>query len=248
ELRKFRPSAVPTDALVEIQRAAHQIFGRWGFLEARTAAFSPGGEGRVPLLNPLSAEEGHLRDDLMAGLVRRVEHNWAHGVRAIRLYEIGAVFLDSGNAKPREEVRVAAIFTGASRPPHWSEPSSPFDVWDLKGLLAQVGESRVGSIEVRPDPAASPLLDPAESFTVVGPGRAPIGVGGRVKAAALDAPNWADPVWALEFVLREAESPISPVFADLPAFPPVDRDLALVIPDGVQAADVERVLRSRGGE
>jgi phenylalanyl-tRNA synthetase beta chain len=67
----------------------------------------------VPLLNPLSAEEGFLRTSLVPGLLRRVEHNFSHGVRDVRLFEIGAVFSRGAGACPHEEQRVAAVLTGA---------------------------------------------------------------------------------------------------------------------------------------
>src|SRR5690606_22249064 len=101
-----------------------------------------------PLLNPLSSEESHLRDDLLAGLVRRLQHNWAHGVRSVRLYEIGTVFQPANGGPPGEEMKMAAIFTGPSRPPHWSEPVRAYDLWDLKGLASEVAELFGTGIEV----------------------------------------------------------------------------------------------------
>ena len=40
-------------------------------VESRAGAFGASAEGAVPLLNPLSAEESHLRDRLAPGLLRR---------------------------------------------------------------------------------------------------------------------------------------------------------------------------------
>ncbi|MDR0786659.1 MAG: phenylalanine--tRNA ligase subunit beta, partial [Gemmatimonadota bacterium] len=249
DLGAFRPTAVPPDPIAERQHAAHRFFTGHGFLEARTAAFSPAGAARVELLNPLSAEESHLRDELVPGLIRRLRHNWAQGARAVRLYEIGTVFAPSGGPIAYEEMRVGAIFTGPSRPPHWSEPVPPFDLWDLKGLLAEAGETLTGSIRLVPDETGvNSLFDPAGSFAAVLEDGTRIGTGGRVKTEALDAPNWADPVWALELTLRGRERAAARPVADPPSFPPVDRDLALLVPEGVTAAGVEEVLRLQGGE
>lgn len=248
ELAAFRPSEVPTDRIVALQREVNRFFTGRGFLEARTAAFAPESAARVPLLNPLSAEESHLRDDLVAGLIRRVQHNWAHGVRAVRLFEVGTVFSASGTPIAHEELRVAAVFTGPARPPHWSEEVRPFDLWELKGILAELGETLAGTVRVVPDEVSGALFDPAESFVVFLGDDARIGAGGRVRVEELDAPKWADSVWALEFTLRGYERPSVRPVVELPAFPPVDRDLALVVPDGVTAAGVEEVLRTSGGD
>jgi phenylalanyl-tRNA synthetase beta chain len=89
----FRPSGVPEDPRLATERRLRELFRGMGFLESRTVGFAPAAEGRVALLNPLSAEESHLRDALVPGLLRRVEHNWARGTRDVRLFEIGTVFL-----------------------------------------------------------------------------------------------------------------------------------------------------------
>jgi phenylalanyl-tRNA synthetase beta chain len=58
QMQPFRPSSVPTDAAVAVESVVRTLFLRWGFLEARTAGFAPATEARVPLLAPLSSEEG----------------------------------------------------------------------------------------------------------------------------------------------------------------------------------------------
>jgi len=244
ELRPFRPSAVPEDSLVPVVRRVRETLGRWGFLEARMAGFAPAAEGRVALLNPLSAEESHLRDALLPGLLRRVEHNWAHGVRNVRLYEIGTVFFpaaDGGVA--REEMRVAAVLTGQSERPHWTGGARPYDLWDLKGLAEELA-GVLGAEAPRPATRSSgAVLDGAEHFEIGGALR---GEAGAVLPGAVDAPAWADRVYALEITLSAAERG-AVKYAALPEFPGVERDLALLVPDGTAAADVERVIRGAAG-
>src|SRR5690606_24733404 len=47
-LRPFQPSNAPEDPMVPLVARVHQLFRRWGFLEARTAGFAPEAAGRVP--------------------------------------------------------------------------------------------------------------------------------------------------------------------------------------------------------
>jgi phenylalanyl-tRNA synthetase beta chain len=69
-----------------------------------------------------------------------------------------------------------------------------------------------------------------------------------VLGSAVDAPPWADPVWALELALPgEPAEPGAPRFRPLPPFPAVERDLALVVPDRLSAEAVESAIRTRGG-
>jgi phenylalanyl-tRNA synthetase beta chain len=246
ELRPFRPSNAPDDPLVAITGRVHELFRGWGFLEARTAGFAPAGPRRVPLLNPLSAEESHLRDDLLGGLLRRVEHNWARGVRDVRLYEVGTVFHPEGEADlPREEVRVAAVATGARLPPHWSGSGQGWDRWDLKALVAELADL-LGGGAIAPagkDPR-SPVLEPAELLRATGAELE----GGRVRPASLDAPLWAGDVWALEATLPTSLAPRVVHYLPIPDQPAVERDLALLGSRGVSAEDMEREIRAAAGE
>src|SRR5712671_1622529 len=110
ELRPYRPGTVP-DAPEEQARArVREGLVRVGLLEARTLPLGPpDGPDSMTILNPLSAEEAHLRRQLLPGLVRRVEHNWANHNRDIRLFEVGTVFR-RGSASPVEEwTSVAAV-------------------------------------------------------------------------------------------------------------------------------------------
>jgi phenylalanyl-tRNA synthetase beta chain len=61
-----------------------------------------------------------------------------------------------------------------------------------------------------------------------------------------DAPPWAAPLLGFEVELDAA--PRRPArFRPLPSTPSSDRDLALLLPDGVNAAEVARVLRQAAG-
>jgi phenylalanyl-tRNA synthetase beta chain len=247
KLSHFRPGVVGTDPLVELVGSLHRLLGRWGFLEARTAAFAPAGPSRVGLLNPLSSEESHLRDELTEGLLRRVEHNWAHGVRAIRLYEIGTIFQRSESAVPGEETRIAAVFTGPSRQPHWTAPAPPWDAWDLKGLMAEVGELLGAWVEPFGGAEARSDGEPAEGFVFRSAAGERIGSGSRVPSQRLDAPAWAGDVWSFEVRLEPRGLRDVRHYQPLPSFPASDRDLALVVPPGVEAEAVEAIIRRGAG-
>jgi len=61
-----------------------------------------------------------------------------------------------------------------------------------------------------------------------------------------DAPKWAAPLYGLE-VRIEVAPRVLPRYQPLPTQPPVVRDLSLVVPGGVTAAQIEAVLRRDGG-
>ncbi len=270
--RSFRPSTVPDDALLPVEAAVRSFFIARGFHESRTAAFAAEEEGDVVLQNPLSAEEGRLRRDLLRGLGHRVSYNFARGARHVRLFEIGTVFApsESGDERPHEATHLAAVFTGATRPPHWTAEAQSYDVWDLKGIAGDLA-TLLGKASVEPvqeesggggeagtgnedrngaENTGGGIFEAAGPvFALLNGGGERIGRAGRVAATAVDAPAWADPVWGLELTLRAVEDEVpNTVFQELPSQPATERDLSLLVPGDLPAAEVEASIRNTAGE
>jgi phenylalanyl-tRNA synthetase beta chain len=241
ELRPYRPGSVP-DAPVERAKArVRSHLAQGGCYEARTFPLGPAdGPDAIAVLNPMSAEEAHLRTRLLPGLVRRVEHNWAARTRDIRLFEVGTVFRwgkgegGKGTGAPEEWTSVAAVLTGARRPPHWTDGAKvpDMDIWDLKHHF----ELAVGLA------SPSSRLRAAEGgpgWEAIGPAEAVVGWAGVLEG---DAPVWAAPLFGFEVRLGlDDRLPVR--YRPLPLTPAVERDLALVLPPGVTAAAVADLLR-----
>ncbi len=254
ELGPFRPGTVPDHPLFKLEDSLRDLLVGEGFLEAQTMAFAPKGEGVIEVSNPVSKEEAWLRNALLPGLLRRVDYNFARGRRDVRLFELGNVFSTpregGGPEKPPvEEARLALVVTGGKAPPHWMDSYHAVDLWYLKGLLGRILDgARVGPAFVNPGGPPDTWVVPTESFSVVGPSGEILGHAGRVDEARIDAPPWASPVWALELALpAEPEPPPTPVYQPLPTFPGVDRDLALLLPRGIQVGEVNGVIRRAAG-
>ncbi|MBI4520195.1 MAG: phenylalanine--tRNA ligase subunit beta [Gemmatimonadetes bacterium] len=250
DLRPYRPGTVSDDPSFQREEELRSELVACGLLEARTAALVPGRAGLVPLANPLSAEEGHLRDALLPGLLRRIEHNFGRGLRDVRLFEIGTIFRPgAAGGQPVEATHLAIVLTGLRAPAHWSGPGETIDLWDVRALLEQVlAPAHFYGAELHPWAGDHVYFDRDLALSVQVSGHV-IGEGGRVRREAVDAPPWAGPVWGSELTLPDPPPPPRIVkFEPLPAFPAVERDLALVTPDAVAAVRVERAIRAAGGE
>jgi phenylalanyl-tRNA synthetase beta chain len=249
DLRPFRTSRVPTDVMVRIEDDLRTLLIARGFLEARSAAFSPESGGDVALLNPLSAAEGRLRRALLPGLLRRLEANFNHGIKNVRLFELGTAFAPGGaDGLPRESIRLAAVFSGLRHPPHWSGTSGDYDRWDLKGVLEDLAARLGMSVDnEQRDSDGNVLLDAMNAWRVLASGRV-MGSGGLVRPDAIDAPAWAGEVWGLEIVL-DAQLAVSsqPVYQTLAQFPAVERDIALLVPTSLPSAALEGTIRDAAG-
>ena len=271
ELRPYRPGTVPDDPMFQLEEELRSALVGRGLLEAHTPAFVPREEGDLEISNPVAATEPCLRRALLPSLLRRIEYNFARGNRDVRLFELGTSFRLAGDGvAPEERTHLAAVLAGRSAPPHWSGPDRSLDVWDLKSLLEEVarkayreragvepapGAAEHGSATRDAHDAATPtgpegsaIMDESTCFVVRDQSATEVGRGGRVADGVLDAPPWAGDVWALEIVLP---TPVAPrpvaVHSPLPQFPAVERDLALVVPDGLDAARVADTIRASAG-
>jgi phenylalanyl-tRNA synthetase beta chain len=233
ELRPFRPTLVPSAPSERVTAAVRRLLTGLGCHEARTMSLgASGGEDAPVIVNPLSSEESHLRTALLPGLIRAVEHNWSVQQRDVRLFEIGRVFRQVECSVPAETVRIGAVLTGARHPPHWATSPGPpdLDLWDAKGMFEElVRLMAVPGWAMGPDGDRWVVRD------------ADGAVRGSVGRLAADAPRWAGALVGLEVDLEVVDA-APRRFAGLPVLPPADRDLALVLPQGVTAAAVEAVL------
>ena len=249
-LGPYRPGTVPDHPMFLLEDELRAHLAARGLFEAHTPAFAPEGEGDVEVANPLATPEPYMRRALLPPLLRRVEYNFAHGNRDVRLFEIGTSFRRAGSGEPpHEETHLAVVLTGRSAPPHWAHEDQPYTVWDLKSLFADVAQ-RVyrGGASVAPATDAPARLDSMQCFTATDSDGRVVGHGGRVVDGVVDAPVWAGDVWALEITLP-SEAPPRPVatYVPLPQFPASERDLALIVPDGVSAESVSEIVRKAAG-
>ena len=237
DLRPFRMGGLP-EAPEEIAAATvRRGMVEQGLYEVSRLPLGPAdGDRSVRLLNPLSADDAWLRRRLLPGLVRLVEGNWANHVEDVRLFEIGTAWSAAGaGERPREERRVAAVFTGRREPHHWSGTGEArFDIWDLKGRFEAAVALAIPGAAVQVEGNAWVARD-AEGRIV-----------GEAAPLAADAPPWAAPLFGFELLL-DSSPRRPPQFTPLPATPASERVLALLLPDGVTVSGVEAVLRRTGG-
>jgi phenylalanyl-tRNA synthetase beta chain len=260
EIRPYRPGTSTDAPLWGVAARLRDALSGAGLLEARPTPFVNGGEAHVRVLNPLAENEAHLRRTVLESLARRAEHNLAHMQRNVRLYEIGSVFEPGDDALPEESVHVALLVMGDRDQTHFTNAKpAAFDSWDAKGLAELVAGVAA--------PGESVELEPAGEDDLLW--RIHIGgiLRGAVRRVPLDAPVWAAPAFGVELELAPmSNSDVAPAgehahgstaapaprarpkYRALPTTPASEFDLALLVPDGVRAADVERVIRSSAGE
>ena len=249
EIRPFRPGTVPDAPLELISRRVRSECVAAGLYEARPMPFVRTGEEAHRVRNPLAEDEAYLRTKVLDSLARRVEFNFAHMQKNVRLFEVGTVFTTERETSgaPSERVHVAAVITGDRRPAHFTEPKPPhFDEWDAKSLALAVATASYEGAEVECVPSVG------DSMWTVTIDDIAVGSVERVK---VDAPVWAPPVYGVEIDLEVAAvreklegHSKGRRFTAIPTMPAMEVDLALLVPDSIPAADVDSAIRRAAGE
>jgi len=235
------------------ERRIREVLTGIGMSEVITYAFVPGAEAQPPpavrLANPLTSEQDTLRTSLvMPGLVNALRSNVRLGRRDLAIFELGRVFLKEP-ARPREERRLALLLSGLWHPRHWSLPSRPFDLYDVKGLVELLFE-RLGEPAPHADRQAPPpaFLHPGRSARLVQGGRE-VGFVGVLHPDVAERYELKDEAVVLELDLeRLLEAPAGIArFRALDRFPAVERDLSIVCDEQAEAAEIDARVRQAAG-
>jgi phenylalanyl-tRNA synthetase beta chain len=203
----------------------------------------------VRLANPIANDRSVMRQSLLSSVMETVERN-ARNRERLAMFEIGQVFLGSErNVLPDEPLRLAIALTGPREALGWQDAdTAPMDFYDLKGIVdAFLRELHAG--EIRYEPYEHPAFHPGKSARIWLDDQ-PVGMIGELHPSIHqrfeipDTPLLGAEV-DLETVLAGIPDrfPIQPV----PAFPPVLEDLAVIVDEGLPAAQVEELIRQEGG-
>lgn len=210
--------------------------------------FEPAGvdlKGSVRIQNPIHAELTLLRPSFLISFLEVLARNERGGERSLPIFEAAPLyFWTSKGEAPREEKTLGILLSG-EREAGWSDSKRPLNFFDLKGLLESYLEW-LGIPNFSFTPESYPFFDAGARIEI---GKERVGYLGEVARsirAAWDLrtyPSFAE--LSLEKVL--ARLPAGKPFKEIPRFPPVERDLALVVDESVQASEVFKTIRELGG-
>ena len=206
----------------------------------------------VELINPMNAEQSIMRQSIIPGLLHSVAYNQAHGVKNVQLYETGKVFFaHEGRKQPKERGRVAAVLAGAMGDPAWNVAPAAFDFFDGKGIVESLArELALPKMRYKAIPAEeAPFLQPGRAAEVYS-GGTKLGWVGELHPLAVDAFEATAPVVAFELDMEALgkSARIARDYVDVPEFPPVDVDIALVVNEDVTNERLVQCITSAGGK
>jgi phenylalanyl-tRNA synthetase beta chain len=246
------------------EERARDLLARLGLNEAMTYAMTtpkaemklhssalPDARPYVAVANPISAERSHLRHSLLPLLLEAAAANSRHHDR-VALFTVDKVYLLPENAQLPEEPRhVAIVLTGMREPESWKKGDrTVFDFYDLKGVL----ESLLNGLSVRGaryESTEHQTYYPGRTARIVIGDQSPIGVFGEVHPQVCERFDFPEqPVLAGEFdfeALMAATSGVSRI-SDVPRYPAVTEDLALVVDEQLSAEKILAAIMDAGAD
>ena len=191
----------------------------------------------VQLANPPAEDQGIMRPTLIPSLLDIARRNFNQRASTVAIFELGNCF-----ARTREALRLAALWSGRSTASSWQADHREVEIWDLKGLL----ESFLDFSPLSFVPADHPQFRRGQGAQVL-IGDQPAGFLGTIAPALSTAFDIERPVYIFDLdfkTLARHWNPDGSTFRPLPKFPPVERDLAIVLDDGISGAEVVAQIRA----
>jgi phenylalanyl-tRNA synthetase beta chain len=226
------------------QRSLRRALNAFGFDEAINFSFIQhenrfdlvpslaGHENDQPqLANPIIEEAAWMRSTLLPGLLTSLRHNFNHGIRDVRLFEIGRIF---SNSKPKElpdePLALALVATGGAVEEDRAQSDGELDFFDPKGAL----EAAVDWMNLSPltfTQSSARHLRTGQTALIKRADGKEIGTIGRLAENIVASYKFRQPVYVLELDLSALLSgPVKAIqYSPLPRYPSVVRDISLLV-------------------
>jgi phenylalanyl-tRNA synthetase beta chain len=260
------PSTVPAgqagilDPSQKAERMLRRALAAQGLFEAWTSSFFSerdldrlglSGDSAVRKLvtleNPMSQDEDSMRTTLLPGLLRSVARNFAQRrASGVGLFEIARVYEPTKAELPQEGLLLTAVMAGDRVPQGWQGSATAWDFFEAKGVLASALGS-LGITDIAFTPRAAMPFHPTRAANVTVQERA-AGILGELHPDVCERFAVPEGTVAFEMALAPVFSaiPPRPSVDELPRFPAVLIDLAVVVDEEAPASDVEAVIREAG--
>ena len=210
----------------------------------------------IHILNPLSKELNVMRQTLLYSGLECIVRNLNYKIHDQKLYEFGRTYQISaeGLADPNSEMPVtkkyietphlSLFMTGNAEPENWKTKSAPVDFYHLKAQVTNIlRRMRVNFTRLQIVPATEQYYAEGLAY-VFRDSHKTLCTLGRLKRDTLKRMDckqevfYADIDWSLilkSYPTKEVQ------YAEIPKYPEVRRDLALILDSKVSFAQIEQV-------
>ncbi|MCB5188055.1 phenylalanine--tRNA ligase subunit beta [Methylobacillus caricis] len=196
-----------------------------------------GNAAPIALKNPIASNLSVMRTGLWGGLLETLMYNLNRKQERVRLFEIGATYFSHADGYS-EVTRISGLAYGDAAPEQWAQPAREVDFFDVKAEVERLAGGDALYVA-----AQHPALHPGQTAQVVLNGKA-IGWIGKLH-----------PKWQQQYQLPRSailfELEVEPLlkrkvaqYTQVPKFPPVRRDMAVVVDENITIQALMDTMRS----
>ena len=211
----------------------------FSFVEERWEHELAGNLNPVKLLNPIASQMSVMRSSLVGSLLQALKFNLDRKAAYLNIFELGRIFLrdarsvdsDTSVAGFNQPMRIAGLAYGARQALHWDATDRVVDFFDVKGDV----EALLAPLQATFATLLHPALHPGRSASVLVGGQ-PIGFVGELHPKWRQAYELPQAPIVFELALDAVLARQMPRFEAVSKFQPVERDIALVVPESTTYA------------
>ncbi len=205
----------------------------------------------VTLANPISEDMAAMRTSLLPGALQSVGLNLSHGLKDMKLFEIGRVYRVTDDQQTvgtfLESDRISIVLSGTADPMSYDRKEAKFDIFDLKAEVERL--LRYLNLDSWDFISYDTAKEYEQSLKLFVNGME-LGLAGRVSEMTLKKFSVEQDVFFAELDLSKllALRRRTRRFKGLPKFPFASFDLSFIVEDKTPVAKLIDSLRSAAGE
>ena len=216
-------------------------------------AYYEGKTNVVKIMNPLSSDLGVMRQTLLYGGLESIEHNVKRKNANLKFFEFGnCYFFDEEKENPenpmqayKEENFMGIWVTGKRVEGSWAHPNEDSTYYELAAYVQTI-LSRIGLKQGATVQKKSENEDFSAGIVIENRGGKKLIEMGVLSKKLLKQFDLQQPVYFAELnwtQLMKATKKNEVTFTDIPKHPAVSRDLALLVDNNVEFAQIEQIAR-----
>ena len=216
-------------------------------------AYYEGKKNVVKIMNPLSSDLGVMRQTLLYGGLESVEHNVKRKNANLKFFEFGnCYFFDEEKENPenpmqayKEENFMGIWVTGKRVEGSWAHPNEDSTYYELAAYVQTI-LNRIGLKQGATVQKKSENEDFSAGIVIENRGGKKLIEMGVLSKKLLKQFDLQQPVYFAELnwtQLMKATKKNEVTFTDIPKHPAVSRDLALLVDNSVEFAQIEQIAR-----
>ncbi len=237
----------------KIQNIVSELLSNNGFSEMMCLSLTKGEyatklkslseERSVAMMNPLSSDLNVLRQTLLFSGLETIAYNQNRKSADLKLYEFGKTYMaikGGEDVKYIETKHLSVFITGRKLEENWNVKNDSVNFYSLKGLVKAILE-RLGIKEIRLAEINNDAFSSGLSFNFNKKALVEFGSVSRSILKLMDIKQevfYADFNWDL---IIDAVKKTNILYTEVPKFPEVRRDLALLIDKTIQFEQLEHL-------